>query len=65
MTRRLIRGKYDSQWKLDWNLDTDRQIRRKYKGHFDSAMNYARKTRGGIKMIQHIRTQPWTTWMAP
>ncbi len=58
--RRMICGKYDSLWK--WDNRPGRKTRRQ--GHFDTAMNYARKVRGGVAAIQHIRNQPWETWQA-
>lgn len=64
--RRLIRGKFDSLWKWEHQINPrglDRRIRRR-KGTFDTAMNYARKVRGGVAAIQHIRRQPWETWTA-
>lgn len=62
--RRMIRGKYDSLWKWEyqirpWGLDRKIRLRR---GCFDTAMNWACRHRGGIKSIQHARNQPWETW---
>lgn len=62
--RKMIRGKYDSQWRFDWNMKTGKQTRTKHRGHFMTAVDYACWTRGGVKMIEHIRCQPWTTWRA-
>ena len=60
--RRLIRGKFDSLWKREFNVRTGRFTGRLEKGTFDTAMNYARRVRGGVAAIQHIRNQPWETW---
>jgi hypothetical protein len=56
MMKRWIRGKYDSLWKR--NPSTGRLDR----GTFSTAMDHARKVRGGIGAIQHIRNQPWESW---
>ncbi len=63
---KMIRGKYDSLWKWDHRLNPqglDRRVRR-VRGKFATAMDHARKNRGGVKLIQHIRNQPWETWTA-
>lgn len=62
--RRLIRGKFDSRWKQEFNMQTNRFTGRLEQGTFDTAMNYARKNRGGMTLIQHARRQPWETWTA-
>lgn len=64
MMRRMIRGKYDSLWKQVYNVRTGKFTGRLERGTFDTAMNYARRTRGGIGAIEHIRNQPWETWQA-
>lgn len=63
---RMICGKYDSLWKWQWRFvpgGLDRKTHREL-GHFDTAMNYARQTRGGVRAIQHARNQPWETWQS-
>jgi len=55
--RKMIRGKYDSLWKFE-NGVSGRLIR----GKFATAMEYARRTGGGVAAIQHARNQPWETW---
>lgn len=62
--RRLIRGKFDSQFKQVYNARTMKFTGRVQRGTFDTAMNYARKNRGGMALIQHARNQPWETWTA-
>lgn len=62
--RRLICGKFDSRWKFDWDLKTNRQTRRLVQGYFMSGMAYARYTQGGVDMIQSVRDKPWNTWRA-
>lgn len=62
MIRRMICGKYDSLWKRELNERTMRFTGRLERGVFDTAMNYARRVRGGIAAIEHIRNQPWETW---
>jgi hypothetical protein len=54
MMRKMIRGKYDSQFKHN-----GKTLER---GVFNTAMNYAQMHKGGVKLIQHIRSQPWETW---
>ena len=61
---RLIRGKFDSQWKFDYNLKTDELTNRKIRGRFMTAMQYACYTKGGMIMIDSVRTRPWNTWKA-
>ena len=58
----MICGKYDSLWKYGWDLKSNRISKIKVPGHFMSAMDYARRTKGGIRMIEHARCQPWETW---
>ena len=60
----MIRGKYDSLWKYDWNLKTNRPLRSKRRGHFMTAMDYACSIKGGIRAIESARRQPWATWTA-
>lgn len=62
MTRRLIRGKFDSMWKYGWDFKADRVGKIKVQGHFMTPMDYARRCKGGIRMIEHARCQPWETW---
>ncbi len=62
--RKMIRGKYDSQFKYEYNTQTMKRTGRLQRGTFDTAMNYARRVKGGVAAIQHIRNQPWTTWQA-
>jgi hypothetical protein len=64
MMRRLIRGKFDSQWKKTYNVRTLKPTGRLEQGHFMTAMDYARYTQGGVKMIQAVRNRPWDTWRA-
>lgn len=59
---RMIRGKYDSIWKREYNARTMKFTGKLERGTFDTAMNYARKVQGGIKAIEHARCQPWETW---
>lgn len=59
---RMICGKYDSLWKREWNSRIGRFTGRLERGVFDTAMNYARKNRGGIRAIEHCRNQPWESW---
>ena len=62
---RMICGKYDSLWKWDYQLNPHSGLHRtrRRRGHFDTAMNYARKNKGGVALIQHARNQPWETWV--
>lgn len=64
IVRRLIRGKFDSQFKQEFNVRTNRFTGRLERGTFDTAMNYARRNQGGVALIQHARNQPWETWRA-
>jgi hypothetical protein len=59
---KMIRGKYDSLWKQEFNVSTAKFTGRLKKGFFDTAMNYARKNKGGVVAIRHIRNQPWESW---
>ena len=61
---KLIRGKFDSHWKFDFNLKTGERINRKMRGHFMTAMQYACYTKGGMIMIEGVRSRPWNTWKA-
>lgn len=54
---RLIRGKFDSAWKFD-----AQGILRH--GYFETPLHYARRMRGGLAVIEHLRQQPWTGWHA-
>ena len=61
---RMICGKYDALWKWKYQLNPrglDRKVRLQ-RGKFATAMDYARRVRGGVAAIQHIRAQPWETW---
>lgn len=63
--RKLICGKFDSQWRYQFNPTSLRGHQRqlgKVRGFFDTAMNYARRHRGGMKLLAHARNQPWETW---
>jgi hypothetical protein len=60
--RRLIRGKFDSRWKKTYNLHTLKPTGRRELGYIMIAMDYARYTQGGVKMIQAVRNRPWDTW---
>ena len=60
--RRLIRGKYDSRWKFCWDDRAFRTSKVRTLGYFMTAMDYARHTQGGVKMIQHVRHKPHDTW---
>jgi hypothetical protein len=65
--RKLICGKFDSLWRYQYRTTTRRGHQRRehlVRGHFDSAMNYACRHRGGTKLIEYIRNQPWETWRA-
>lgn len=62
--RRLIRGKYDSRWKFTYNERAGRVSKIREEGYFMTAMDYARHTQGGVKMIEHVRVKPWDTWRA-
>lgn len=58
---RLIRGKFDSLWKFDLVADArGKSILRR--GYFMTPMHYARKVRGGLVTVDHLRHQPWTGW---
>lgn len=59
---KMINGKYDSLWKKEFDAKTFKSTGRLKKGFFDTAMNYARKHKGGVAAIQHIRNQPWESW---
>lgn len=56
--RKLIRGKFDSQWKR--NSLTKKMV----KGFFMTAMDYTRYHKGGMGTLRHARQQPWETWRA-
>ena len=58
----MIRGKYDSAWKRQFNARIMKFTGRLERGVFDTAMNYARKNKGGMAAIEHARNQPWETW---
>jgi hypothetical protein len=60
--RRMIRGKYDSLYKREFNVVTGKFTQRLQRGKFATAMQYACRVRGGVAAIQHIRAQPWETW---
>lgn len=60
----MIRGKYDSLWKRKYNVRAGRTTNQLERGVFDTAMNYARRHRGGLAAIEHIRGQPWESWKA-
>lgn len=62
--RRLIRGKFDSQYKFIWDERANRISRVRERGYFMTAMAYARFTQGDVKMIEHVRHKPWDTWRA-
>ena len=59
---RMIRGKYDSLWKREFNTRTLKFTGRLERGTFATAMDYARRHKGGVALIQHVRNQPWETW---
>lgn len=56
----MICGQYDSLWK--WQYGPNGRKTKRVLGHFDTAMNFARKHKLGMTGIQHIRNQPWETW---
>jgi hypothetical protein len=56
---RWICGKYDSRFK--WTYKKGKKAYRQF-GHFQTAMEYARRTGDGMAAIEHIRIQPWETW---
>lgn len=58
----MIGRKYDSLWKYGWDLKTNRISKIKVPGHFMTAMEYARRNKGGMGLIDHARNQPWETW---
>jgi hypothetical protein len=63
--RRLICGKFDSQWRYVYRTTSRQGHQRRQgqvRGFFDTAMNYACRHKGGIKLIAHVRHQPWETW---
>lgn len=62
--KRLICGKYDSQWKQEYDIRTMRFTGRRERGTFSTAMAYARRNKGGMVLIEHARRQPWETWQA-
>ena len=55
-TRRMLCGKYDSQFKLD------NPARNMVRGRFMTAMAYACSIRGGMWALEYARLQPWETW---
>ena len=57
-------GKYDSVWKKEFNIQTLKPIGRLERGVFEPAMDYARRHKGGVKLIHFIRNQPWESWRA-
>ena len=57
-------GKYDSPWKPKYDVRLLRYTGRKERGTFCSAMQYARRHKGGMTLIEHARKQPWETWQA-
>lgn len=61
---RLICGKYDSQWKREYDIRTLRYTGRKEIGIFSTPMVYARRCRGGMATLEYARNQPWETWKA-
>ena len=60
----MLMGKYDSQWKQQYDVRLLRYTGRKERGTFCSAMQYARRHKGGMTLIEHARRQPWETWQA-
>lgn len=60
--RRLIRGKFDSLYKFSWDFKADRVGKQKVQGHYMTAMDYARRNKGGMGLLEHARRQPWETW---
>lgn len=60
--RRLIRGKFDSRWKQEFNTKIMKSTGKLEQGYFMTAITYARKNRGGMALIRHARNQPWETW---
>lgn len=61
---RMICGKYDSLWKQEFNTRTMKRTGRLERGTFTTAMEYARRVKGGVRAIEHARRQPWETWKA-
>lgn len=59
---KMIRGKYDSQFKFIFDGRRNKITRILERGTFDTAMNYACRVRGGMKAIDYIRRQPWESW---
>ena len=62
--RKLIRGKFDSQYKFIFDERCMKTTSRKQLGYFTSAMDYACRTKGGMRAIAHAIHQPWETWVA-
>ena len=60
--RRLIRGKFDSLYKFVWDRRANRVSKQKVQGHFMTPMDYARRNKGGMGLLEHARRQPWETW---
>lgn len=60
--RKLIRGKFDSRFKFEFDEKRMKTSTRKVQGYFMTPMHYACYTKGGVRMIEHIRKQPWETW---
>lgn len=58
----MICGKYDSLWKYTYNWKANRTSKIRVQGHFMTAIEYARYTKGGMRLINHARKQPWETW---
>jgi len=61
---RMICGKYDSLWKKEYNVRTGKFTGRLERGTFATAMDYARRVKGGMGAIEYARYQPWETWKA-
>ncbi len=63
--RKLICGKFDSQWRHMFRPTSLRGHQRqqgRVRGFFDTPMNYACRHCGGMKLLAHARNQPWETW---
>ena len=68
--RKLMCGKFDSQFKWQYKMQTGRMrwnfLKRtvKERGHFMTPMAYACLQKGGMRTMEHAKAQPWETWQS-
>lgn len=62
--RKLMRGKFDSQFKWQYKMCQAPVRTHKERGHFMTAMAYACKQKGGMGTFRHAQIQPWETWQS-